>query len=100
MNVGHLDDEVVQRRQRKQYKSLIVHVLKVEEVLDDTLDLGVVKPRHLGHLGHKHDHHLDHLLVTANGLLLHHKVDQEVFYPQLLGYWNLRPVLGEQIFEG
>jgi len=73
--------------------------LHLEQVLDDSLDLRVVKPRHFGNLGDGHDNHFDYLRVTRS-LFLDHEVDQKVLNTYLFVDWDFKPVFGEQLLQG
>lgn len=99
VHVRHLNDEVVQSCQREQSEALVVHGLQVKEILDDALDLGVVKPRHFGDFGKENNDHFGHLLVQT-GFFLHQKVDHKVFYADFFVQRNLAPVVRKQLLQG
>ena len=94
MNVGHLNNHVVQGCERQQSQSFSVHFLKIKKILHDTLNLRVVKPRHFCDLCEENDHHLNDLLVVIL-LILHDVVHQEVLYAQFFSDWNLCPMRSE-----
>ena len=78
----------MQCSQRKERQPLISHSLKINKILDDALDFGVVKPGHFCHFSKQNYDHLCNLLVQTK-FFLNEEVYEKVFNSEPLIDRNL-----------
>ena len=98
VHVRHLDNQLMNGRERQERESLTSHGLQIEELLDDLLDLGVVEPKHFADLCKKYHDHLSHLLIQTR-LFLDEKIDQEVLEAHSFLIWYFTQVFYEELLK-
>ena len=97
MNVAHLDDDVINALECDQHVAF-AYVEQLFEVVNDPLQLWVIKPRHLDDLCEQYNDHLKHLLLAVDAFV-NQKIKQVILDADLFCRKNLRPVCGEQLFQ-
>ena len=97
VHITHFNDQVVHCSQS--YPEMFFgERLKFDQILNETLKLGMIKPGHLYDFGKKSYDHFQDTLV-ALGSSHDQMVKQVVFDPHFFLHWNLAPIRDKQLFE-